>query len=101
MEPGGGQGIADQALGGVSSVGEAGATAAGYVPKVVPPCLSAAADAPPAQHGSSASAFQRGAVSRHDEDRHMIREDIRQKFPELFGTKKVNGQQVDVDETIE
>jgi malate synthase len=30
----------------------------------------------------------------------MIREDIRQKFPELFGKKTVNGREVDVEETI-
>ncbi len=30
----------------------------------------------------------------------MIREDILQKFPELFGTKKVNGRDVDVENTI-
>ena len=30
----------------------------------------------------------------------MIREDIFQKFPDLFGTKKVNGREVSVDETI-
>ena len=30
----------------------------------------------------------------------MIREDILQQFPELFGTKKVNGREVNVDETI-
>ena len=30
----------------------------------------------------------------------MIREDILQKFPDLFGKKKVNGREVDVDETI-
>ncbi len=30
----------------------------------------------------------------------MIREDILQKFPELFGTKKVNGREVDVEATI-
>ena len=30
----------------------------------------------------------------------MIREDILQKFPELFGTKTVNGRAIDVDETI-
>ena len=30
----------------------------------------------------------------------MIREDILQKFPDLFGRKKVNGRDVDVDEAI-
>jgi malate synthase len=30
----------------------------------------------------------------------MIRQDILQKFPELFGAKQVNGRKVDVDETI-
>jgi malate synthase len=30
----------------------------------------------------------------------MIREDILQKFPDLFGTKKVNGQEVNVEQTI-
>ncbi len=30
----------------------------------------------------------------------MIREDIRQKFPDLFGKKQVNGRDVDVEETI-
>ncbi len=30
----------------------------------------------------------------------MIGEDILQKFPELFGTKKVNGRDVDVEQTI-
>ncbi len=30
----------------------------------------------------------------------MIREDILQKFPELFGTKKVNGREVNVEQTI-
>ncbi len=30
----------------------------------------------------------------------MIREDILQKFPELFGTKKVNGRDIDVETTI-
>ena len=30
----------------------------------------------------------------------MIREDILQQFPELFGTKKVNGRDVNVEETI-
>ena len=30
----------------------------------------------------------------------MVRPDILQKFPELFGKKQVNGREVDVDETI-
>ncbi len=30
----------------------------------------------------------------------MIREDIRQKFPELFGTKKINGREINIEETI-
>jgi malate synthase len=30
----------------------------------------------------------------------MIREDILQKFPQLFGTRTVNGRRIDVDETI-
>ena len=30
----------------------------------------------------------------------MIRKDILQKFPDLFGTKKVNGREVNVEETI-
>jgi malate synthase len=30
----------------------------------------------------------------------MIREDILQKFPDLFGTKKVNGREVNVEQTI-
>ncbi len=30
----------------------------------------------------------------------MIREDILQKFPDLFGTKRVNGREVDVEQTI-
>jgi malate synthase len=30
----------------------------------------------------------------------MIREDILQQFPELFGTRKVNGREVNVEETI-
>jgi len=30
----------------------------------------------------------------------MIREDIRQQFPELFGTKRVNGREVNVEQTI-
>ena len=30
----------------------------------------------------------------------MVRPDILQKFPQLFGKKQVNGRQVDVDETI-
>jgi len=30
----------------------------------------------------------------------MIRADILQKFPDLFGTKKVNGREVDVEQTI-
>jgi malate synthase len=30
----------------------------------------------------------------------MIREDILQQFPELFGTKRVNGRDIDVEETI-
>lgn len=30
----------------------------------------------------------------------MIREDVLQQFPDLFGTKKVNGRDVDVEETI-
>ncbi len=30
----------------------------------------------------------------------MIREDVLQQFPELFGTKKVNGREVNVEETI-
>jgi len=30
----------------------------------------------------------------------MIRQDLLQSFPELFGKKKVNGREVDVDETI-
>jgi malate synthase len=30
----------------------------------------------------------------------MIRQDILQRFPELFGTKKVNGREVNVEETI-
>jgi hypothetical protein len=29
----------------------------------------------------------------------MIREDIRQQFPELFGTKRVNGREVNVEQT--
>ena len=31
----------------------------------------------------------------------MIREDILQKFPELFGAKRVNGREVNVEKTIE
>ena len=31
----------------------------------------------------------------------MIRPDILQKFPELFGTKRVNGREVDVEKTID
>ena len=31
----------------------------------------------------------------------MIREDIRQKFPDLFGTKYINGREVDVEHTID
>ena len=30
----------------------------------------------------------------------MIREDILQQFPELFGTKSVNGREVNAEETI-
>ena len=30
----------------------------------------------------------------------MIRQDILQRFPDLFGTKKVNGRDVNVEETI-
>src|SRR5437879_13597443 len=30
----------------------------------------------------------------------MIREDILQKFPDLFGTKKVNGREVNMEQTI-
>ena len=30
----------------------------------------------------------------------MIREDILQKFPDLFGTKQVNGREVNVEKTI-
>ncbi len=30
----------------------------------------------------------------------MIREDILQKFPDLFGNKKVNGREVNVQQTI-
>jgi malate synthase len=30
----------------------------------------------------------------------MIREDVLQKFPELFGTKKVNGREVDIEQMI-
>src|SRR5271167_194216 len=30
----------------------------------------------------------------------MIRQDIVQRFPDLFGTKKVNGREIDVEETI-
>ena len=30
----------------------------------------------------------------------MIREDILQKFPDLFGTKKVNGREVNIEQTI-
>jgi malate synthase len=30
----------------------------------------------------------------------MVRQDILQKFPDLFGTKKVNGRQIHVEETI-
>ncbi len=30
----------------------------------------------------------------------MVRQDILQKFPELFGTKRVNGREVDVEQTI-
>ena len=30
----------------------------------------------------------------------MIREDILQKFPDLFGTKKVNGREINVEQTI-
>ena len=30
----------------------------------------------------------------------MIREDILQKFPELFGTKTINGRTIDVDAAI-
>jgi malate synthase len=31
----------------------------------------------------------------------VIREDIRQKFPDLFGTKYINGREVDVEHTID
>src|SRR6266545_3028997 len=31
----------------------------------------------------------------------MIREDVLQKFPNLFGTKKVNGREVNIEQTIE
>jgi malate synthase len=31
----------------------------------------------------------------------MIRADILQKFPDLFGKKRVNGRELDVDQTIE
>jgi malate synthase len=30
----------------------------------------------------------------------MIREDILQQFPELFGSKNINGREVSVEETI-
>ncbi len=30
----------------------------------------------------------------------MIRKDILQKFPDLFGTKKINGREVNVEQTI-
>ena len=30
----------------------------------------------------------------------MIREDILQQFPELFGTKNINGREVNVEETL-
>jgi malate synthase len=30
----------------------------------------------------------------------MIREDILQRFPELFGTRRINGRTVNVEETI-
>jgi len=30
----------------------------------------------------------------------VIREDILQKFPDIFGTKKVNGRNVNVEQTI-
>jgi len=30
----------------------------------------------------------------------VIREDILQKFPDIFGTKKVNGRDVNVEQTI-
>ena len=30
----------------------------------------------------------------------VIREDILQNFPDLFGTKKVNGREVNVEQTI-
>ena len=30
----------------------------------------------------------------------MMREDVLQQFPDLFGTKKVNGHEVSVEETI-
>ena len=30
----------------------------------------------------------------------MIREDILQKFPDLFGTKQVNSREVNVEQTI-
>jgi len=30
----------------------------------------------------------------------MIREDIFQEFPDLFGTKKVNGREINVEQTI-
>src|SRR5713101_3108608 len=42
----------------------------------------------------------RGQTRLTREDPSMIRADILQKFPDLFGTKRVNGREVDVEQTI-
>src|SRR5512146_1027862 len=44
------------------------------------------------------AAQQRG--SGIEEDEAMIQQDVLQKFPELFGKKKVNGRELSVEEAI-
>ena len=43
---------------------------------------------------------ERSASARLPFAEAMIREDILQKFPELFGTKKINGREVNVEQAI-
>src|SRR6266496_4317944 len=60
-------------------------------------CVGCEASAPsPKRAGLS----QHQRAVRHDRTTAMIRDDILQKFPELFGKKKVNGREVDVEQTI-
>ena len=39
-------------------------------------------------------------IPMQDRSRAMIRKDILEKFPALFGQKQVNGRRIDVEETI-